>query len=268
MMANSCLTVPCRVRFRVIPKKQEVELMKRVAVFLLVLALSVGFASVAFADATGTLTSADPAAGKVEVTLTVNDTFEFDSCKVDLTQIANSKLTLWGVKVTAKGADVTDVSAADSADDVKDLTSMFAWNAATGKIAYASSGKIKVSEMTFTLTFDIAEGADTSSEKVDAVIVFFDSTKTSGTKELNATATGDVKVTVKAYKLGDVDGDGSITSKDALYTALLANGLYTKDTSKVKNYDGADVNGDGEITSKDALWIALYAIDIYKFVSE
>lgn len=53
-------------------------------------------------------------------------------------------------------------------------------------------------------------------------------------------------------KYGDVNGDGEITSVDALITLKASASKYTLDP---KQFKAADVNGDGKITSVDALMI-------------
>lgn len=59
--------------------------------------------------------------------------------------------------------------------------------------------------------------------------------------------------TAPASKIGDVDGDGKVTSKDAL---LIKRHVAGFDVEFDKNL--ADVDGDDQITSKDALLIKRY----------
>lgn len=55
-----------------------------------------------------------------------------------------------------------------------------------------------------------------------------------------------------ASGLGDVDGDGRVTKRDAELVIDMATGKVARDPS-------ADVDGDGDISSRDALMIARYA---------
>jgi hypothetical protein len=61
------------------------------------------------------------------------------------------------------------------------------------------------------------------------------------------------------YLLGDVDGDGEITSVDALLAMRYALGIITLDDDQLLR---ADADGDGTITSVDALLIMRYAIGL------
>lgn len=64
------------------------------------------------------------------------------------------------------------------------------------------------------------------------------------------------------YKLGDVNGDGNIDSRDAMAVLLYAvNG--SDDTGKfaLKVRQAANVNFDNQIDSRDALRILLYAVN-------
>ncbi len=67
--------------------------------------------------------------------------------------------------------------------------------------------------------------------------------------------TGEV---VKARLKGDVDGDGSINTKDS--AALLRYSAERMDLD-AKQLDGADVNGDGVADTKDAVRILQYAVE-------
>ena len=61
--------------------------------------------------------------------------------------------------------------------------------------------------------------------------------------------------------MGDIDGDGSITSADAL--VILQNVVAIKEFTEVENI-AADVDGDGSITSADALVILQYVVGLEK----
>ena len=65
--------------------------------------------------------------------------------------------------------------------------------------------------------------------------------------------------TAPSYILGDVDGDGQITSSDARATLRAAVGLDTLTEAQKK---AADVNKDGEITSSDARLILRCAVGL------
>lgn len=65
-----------------------------------------------------------------------------------------------------------------------------------------------------------------------------------------------------ASKLGDVNGDGSITAVDARWALQKASGVRTLTEQQTAN---ADVNGDGNITAVDARWILQAASGIREF---
>ena len=64
-----------------------------------------------------------------------------------------------------------------------------------------------------------------------------------------------VKFAVDASSLGDVDGDGTITAKDALMLLQAVNGLYN--LSK-EEFARADINKDEHISAQEALIILQY----------
>ena len=67
------------------------------------------------------------------------------------------------------------------------------------------------------------------------------------------------ETTLAAYRTGDVDGDGKVTSKDARL-ALRASARL--ETLYATPFDAADVNGDGRVTAGDARSILRYAAKI------
>lgn len=68
-------------------------------------------------------------------------------------------------------------------------------------------------------------------------------------------------VTASAAKLGDVDGNSSVNSSDALLVIKHSVGSAKLDSSKQKK---ADVNGDGKINSSDALIILKISVGSYE----
>ena len=64
-----------------------------------------------------------------------------------------------------------------------------------------------------------------------------------------------VKIAVDANTLGDVDGDGIITSKDALMLMQAANDLLNLSEEQFLR---ADINGDKELSASEALLILQY----------
>lgn len=64
-----------------------------------------------------------------------------------------------------------------------------------------------------------------------------------------------VKLAVDANSLGDVDGDGAITVKDAQMTLMAINDLYNLTEEQFMR---ADINGDGELQAFEALRILDY----------
>jgi hypothetical protein len=64
---------------------------------------------------------------------------------------------------------------------------------------------------------------------------------------------------VRALTLGDIDGDGTVNSTDALRVAQHVAGLITLDDAALLS---ADVSGDGEVTAADASLILQYFVEI------
>jgi hypothetical protein len=64
-----------------------------------------------------------------------------------------------------------------------------------------------------------------------------------------------VKLTVDQSSLGDVDGDGVITTKDALMLLQAANDMLNLTEEQFMR---ADLNGDGELSAMEAMRILQY----------
>lgn len=64
-----------------------------------------------------------------------------------------------------------------------------------------------------------------------------------------------VKLAIDASSLGDVDGDGSITAKDALMLLQAVNGLYNLTNEQ---FARADIDRDDHISAQEALIILQY----------
>ena len=67
---------------------------------------------------------------------------------------------------------------------------------------------------------------------------------------------------MQAYRLGDVDDDGEVTSADLVAVACHMIG---KTTLTGKGLLAADVDGDGKITSGDCVILARYLAGMYEF---
>lgn len=73
---------------------------------------------------------------------------------------------------------------------------------------------------------------------------------------LTAPDTADVTITYEGYRVGDADGDGTVTEADA---AAIAAAVSAGNETQLPGY--ADVDGDGEVTAVDAMLVAQYAAD-------
>ena len=60
-------------------------------------------------------------------------------------------------------------------------------------------------------------------------------------------------ITVKNYIRGDMDGDGEVTDRDAIY--LLYNVYFPED---FPIYQTCDFDNDGEVTDRDAIYLLYY----------
>jgi hypothetical protein len=87
--------------------------------------------------------------------------------------------------------------------------------------------------------------------------VTFTITASSGTPALTATTTTVVTVSF-GVAVGDINGDGSITSADASLILQYVVGLITLTPLQLH---AADVNGDGKVGALDAAWILYYSIN-------
>ena len=118
-------------------------------------------------------------------------------------------------------------------------------------IKYLDQGVAKATATNGSVTFDIYPQNHTS-----ALVRIISVNKAGTLTDENVAA---VKLN---YKLGDVNGDGNIDSRDAMAVLLYAvNG--SDDTGKfaLKVRQAANVNFDNQIDSRDALRILLYAVN-------
>lgn len=92
-------------------------------------------------------------------------------------------------------------------------------------------------------------------EGIEYYIEARDGHNTTSKGSANAPYSVTVKLAVDANALGDVDGDGIITNKDALMLLQAANDLLNLTEEQFLR---ADINGDGELSAAEALRILQY----------
>ncbi len=228
--------------------------MKRFLSILLVAVLALGLMATSAFAAGIEVGDAVAAGGEATVQITAKDV-KFQSCLVTIADYNKDVLELTGVKAEELTNGAMDVSAVTTADEVKDVTSMFAWNGDNGKIAYASAETTEKDGLVFTLTFKVKSE---ETVPVNVGIVFYDANGEAGLVETETKATGNIKVDVVSFMIGDLNNDGYADYVDAgivlKYDAL----MYSEEEEAKFNIDAGDVNDDGYTDYVDAGLILKY----------
>lgn len=98
-------------------------------------------------------------------------------------------------------------------------------------------------------------GSDLSMEGLEYYLVASDGTNTVSKGSAEEPYTVVIKDASAITRIGDVDGNGSVTTKDALMLMQCLNGdLLLEDDA----FRRADLNGDGQLSSAEALRILQY----------
>ena len=194
--------------------------MRRIMSVLLVIVMATALMATS-AFAAGSVDISDGSAkagGTATVTISANGVSDFSSLLGSLTYDA-SKLTLTGIKAVGVVSGAQDVSKVMQESQITNATSMYAWNPANGKVAYASGSDKSGTGKLFEVSFDVAANAAANSEIPVSVEVAFD----------DAAAIKDSgKITV--------DGAGSETEKNT----------YELDLSGAQ-VSGSEVTGTGKM---------------------
>jgi hypothetical protein len=101
----------------------------------------------------------------------------------------------------------------------------------------------------------IIPAADITMAGVEYYIEAFDGVSYTYKGSADAAYTVAVQEAVDANALGDVDGDGTITNRDALILLYAINDKYNM---TAEEFARADLNGDGELWAAEALRILQY----------
>jgi len=229
--------------------------MKRFLSILLVAVLALGLMATSAFAAGIEVGDAKAEGGVATVQITAKDV-SFQSCLITIADYDKAVLELTGVKAEELTNNAKDVSKVSSADEVKDVTSMFAWNGENGKIAYASADTTSADGLIFTLTFAVKSD---KTVPVSIGVVFYDANGEAGLVEAEAKATGNITVDVVSFKLGDVDGDGEADDWDASLILQYAVGLVEE---SAYNFAAGDVDGEDGTDDWDASLILQYAVGL------
>lgn len=228
--------------------------MKRFLSILLVAVLALGLMATSAFAAGIEVGDAKAEGGVATVQITAKDV-SFQSCLITIADYDKEVLELTGVKAEELTNNAKDVSKVTSADEVKDVTSMFAWNGDNGKIAYASADTTSSDGLIFTLTFAVKSS---ETVPVNIGVVFYDANGESGLVETEVKATGNITADVVAFMVGDLNNDGYADYVDAgivlKYDAL----MYSAEEEAQFNIDAGDVNDDGYTDYVDAGLILKY----------
>ena len=193
--------------------------------------------------------------GKQNATKSVSAVSLVDGCEL---KFVGDKLNVTYTNSALKEGDMVIVFLLETKDEDGKITEVKTEEAAKAlivptaeNIKYIDQSVAKATASNGSVTFDIYPQNHTS-----ALVRIISVNKAGTLTDENVAA---VKLN---YKLGDVNGDGNIDSRDAMAVLLYAvNG--SDDTGKfaLKVRQAANVNFDNQIDSRDALRILLYAVN-------
>ena len=193
--------------------------------------------------------------GKQNATKSVSAVSLVDGCEL---KFVGDKLNVTYTNSALKEGDMVIVFLLETKDEDGKITEVKTEEAAKAlivptaeNIKYIDQSVAKATASNGSVSFDIYPQNHTS-----ALVRIISVNKAGTLTDENVAA---VKLN---YKLGDVNGDGNIDSRDAMAVLLYAvNG--SDDTGKfaLKVRQAANVNFDNQIDSRDALRILLYAVN-------
>lgn len=224
--------------------------MKRtIRLLALILTLTLALSAAAMA------TEIDYEKGETNATKSVSAVSLVDGCEL---KFDGDKLKVTYTNSALKEGDMVIVFLLETKDEDGKITEVKTEEAAKAlivptaeNIKYIDQSVAKATASNGSVSFDIYPQNHTS-----ALVRIISVNKAGTLTDENVAA---VKLN---YKLGDVNGDGNIDSRDAMAVLLYAvNG--SDDTGKfaLKVRQAANVNFDNQIDSRDALRILLYAVN-------
>ena len=149
--------------------------MKKVMSVLLIAVMAAALMTIS-AFAAGSVDVSDgvaEAGGSATVTISANGVGSFTSLLGSLTY-DSSKLTLTGIKAVGSVSGAQDVSKVTQESQITNTSSMYAWNPANGKVAYASGSDKSGTGQLFEVSFQVADGLAANTEIPVSVDVAFD----------------------------------------------------------------------------------------------
>lgn len=180
-----------------------------------------------------------------------NGAFRVDDVTAAVGQTVQIPIYIDDTKVMGVSVDVkfdpTVLKYKSYSDKAFDLVEENADNASKGSLSFAcantsnlTGGKIIV------LNFEVI-----TDKSCSTTISVSSSDATDGEKQV-ALKSSEATVTVSSVKLGDVTGDGKITTQDAIW---VLQSVAKKRTLTAAQKSAADVTKDGNVTTQDAIWI-------------
>lgn len=170
--------------------------------------------------------------------------------KVSCTPTDTLNPTVYHTPVNQGYAENNLVISCTASDNIQ-ITSVVLYYRTVGTDVWKSLVMSKVNDKYSATIF----GSEVTLDGIEYYITASDGTNTVTKGSADTPYTVTVKEASAASRLGDVDGNGSVTTKDALMLMQCLNGDLLLSDDQFKR---ADLNGDGELSSAEALRILQY----------
>lgn len=168
-----------------------------------------------------------------------------------------------GFSFQISGADGLELTGIEEGEVLKTREERVQSELSNGKVNWTAPENVNGDGVLFYLTFKISENCPAKEYDVSVSLIDNEG-KNFVTEKVQAipVSFSSGSLTVRAYRLGDVDNDGEVTSADLVAVACHMIG---KTTLTGKGLLAADVDGDGKITSGDCVILARYLAGMYEF---
>lgn len=167
-----------------------------------------------------------------------------------------------GFSFQISGADGLELTGLEKGEVLKASEGSFDYQLSNGKTIWTASENVNGDGILFYMTFQVSESCPARDYDISVSLIDNEEENfiTEGKQVIPVSFTSGA-LTVQAYRPGDVDDDGAITSSDLVAVACHMIG---KTPLTGKALLAADVDGNGKITSVDCVTLARYLAGLEK----
>ena len=167
-----------------------------------------------------------------------------------------------GFSFQISGVDGLELTGLEKGEVLKASEGSFDYQLSNGKTIWTASENVNGDGILFYMTFQVSESCPARDYDISASLIDNEEENfiTEGKQVIPVSFTSGA-LTVQAYRPGDVDDDGAITSSDLVAVACHMIG---KTPLTGKALLAADVDGNGKITSVDCVTLARYLAGLEK----